>query len=238
MILEAAHKYYSKLHKDLLVMQHCIKNNIAVFITLLYILGSFAGVIYLATLLDNFSVDVFHHIELTDFLLALVSHPSLVLTYTGFIMIVAIAYAIELKRIPDPKKPTLWLKVYHCINYPVYLLNPIYSIFSALLLVLCIFSFSLAVSDSERIKDKITQRYSLSLNDPIQQNKTALLAEVQIVTSTARNLFVYDNKQDKLLIIPQNNIAALIPIIAVSNAVQKKPVTEQIKTDKAVIDKS
>jgi len=226
MILEAAHKYYSKLHEDLLVLQHYIKNNVAVFITLLYLLGSFSGVIYLATLLNNFSVDIFHHIELTDFLLALVSHPALVLTYTFFIMVIAIAYAIELKRMPELKKPTLWKKIYHGFNYPVYFLNPLYSIFSVLLLTLCFLSFSMAVSDSKRIKNKRTQSYSLSLNDPIQQNKTALLAEVQIVTSTARNLFVYDNKQNKLLIIPQNNIAALVPIIETKKAVEKAPATK------------
>ena len=67
MILEAAHKYYSKLHTDLIAIQHYIKNNVAVFITILYILGSFAGVIYLATLLNSFSVDVFNHIEFLIF---------------------------------------------------------------------------------------------------------------------------------------------------------------------------
>ena len=79
----------------------------------------------------------------------------------------------------------------------------------------------MAVSDSKRIKNKITQPYSLSLNDPIQQKKVTLLTEVQIVTSTARNLFVYDNKQEKLLIVPQNNIAALVPIIETNKAVKK-----------------
>ena len=86
--------------------------------------------------------------------------------------------------------------------------------------MLCFFSYSYAQTDSERIKEKITQPYSLSLNDPIQQNKTTLLPEVQIVISTARNLFVYDNRQEKLLIIPQNNIAALIPKV--------KPAVEQL----------
>lgn len=226
MILEAAHKYYSKLHEDLLILQHYIKNNVAVFITILYLLGSFAGVIYLATLLNNFSVDVFHHIELTDFLLALVSHPSLVLTYTFFIMVIAIAYTIELKRMPELKKPTLWKKIYHGFSYPAYFLNPLYSIFIALLLTLCFLSFSMAMSDSKTIKDKTTQSYSLSLNEPIQQNKTAILAEVQIVTSTARNLFIYDNKQNKLLIIPQNNIAALVPIIETNKTIEETPNTE------------
>jgi hypothetical protein len=226
MILEAAHRYYSKLHTELIAIQHYIKNNVAVFITILYILGSFAGVIYLATLLNSFSVDVFHHIELSDFLLALVSHPSLILSYTIFLIIVGLAYAIELKRMPELKKPTLWKKVYHGINYPVYLLNPIYSIFSILLLMLCFISFSLAVSDSKRINDKVTQSYSLSLNDPIQKNKITLLSDVQIVTSTSRNLFVYDNKQEKLIIIPQNNIAALVPIIETSKPVIKAPRTK------------
>jgi hypothetical protein len=141
-------------------------------------------------------------------------------------MVVAIAYAIELKRMPELKKPTLWKKIYHGFSYPVYFLNPLYSIFSVLLLTLCFFSFSMAVSDSNEIKNKITQPYSLSLNDPIQQKKITLLAEVQIVTSTARNLFVYDNKQEKILIIPQNNIAALVPIIETKKAVEKTPNTE------------
>ena len=223
MILEAAHKYYSKLHEDLLAIQHYIKNNVAVFITILYILGSFAGVIYLATLLNNFSVDVFQHIELTDFLLALVSHPYLVFTYTVLILLVATAYGLELKRLPDPKKPTFWQKIYHGISYPVYLLNPTFSIGAALFLLFCFLSFSLAQKDREKIKEKITQRYSLSLNDPIQQKQTSLLTDVQIVTSTSRNLFVYDNKQDKLLIIPQHNIAAIIPILEKNKPVKKKP---------------
>jgi hypothetical protein len=226
MILEAAHKYYSKLHTDLIAIQHYIKNNVAVFITILYILGSFAGVIYLATLLNSFSVDVFNHIELSDFLLALVANPTLVLMYTFFIFTVAFSYIWQLKRIPDPKKPTLLQKFYHGAFYPFLLINPTYSIATVLLVVLCIYPFLLAGKVSERIKDKITQPYSLSLNDPIQQNKTTLLDEVQIVTSTARNLFVYDNKQEKVLIIPQNNIAALEPIIVTNKAVEKAPTTE------------
>ena len=132
MILEAAHKYYSKLHTDLLAIQHYIKNNVAVFITILYLLESFAGVIYLATLLNNFSVNVFQHIELTDFLLALVSNPSLVFSYTIFLLVVAIAYAAELKKMPDPKNPTLLQKIYHGISYPIYSLNPTYSIITLL----------------------------------------------------------------------------------------------------------
>lgn len=229
MILEAANKYFVKLHSDLLAIQHYIKNNVTVFLTILYLLGSFSGIIYLATLLSSFSVNVFQHIELSDFLLALVANPRLILMYTFFILIVAFSYSWQLKRIPDPKKPTFLQKIYHGFSYPFYLLNPTYSIGTVLIVMLCFYSFILAQADSERIKDQITQRYSLSLNDPIQQNKTTLLTEVQIVTSTARNLFVYDNKQEKLLIIPQNNIAALIPFIKTEIAVKVKQAADLIK---------
>jgi hypothetical protein len=213
MILEAANKYYSTLHEDLHAIKHYIKHNLGVFITLLYLLGSFSGVIYLATLLNHFSVDVFQHIELTDFLLALISHPNLVFTYSCLIVFVAISISIELKRIHNPKKPTFWHKLYHGISYPFYLLNPTYSIITLLFLMLCWYSYIFANVHSEEIQQKKTQSYSISLNDPIQQNQTTLLINVQIVTSTARNLFLYDNKQEKILIIPQHNIAAVIPTI-------------------------
>lgn len=212
MILEAANKYYSRLHSDLLTIKDYIKHNPGIFITVLYLLGSFSGVVYLATLLNKFSVNVFHHIELSDFLLALVTNPVLVLMYTAFLTLAVIGHNWQIKRIPDPKKPTLWQKIYHGCTYPLLLLNPTYTLFIVLFFVLCSYSFTLAKDHSEDIKEKRTQRYSLSLNDPIQQNKTILINDIQIVTSTYRNLFVYDNKQDKLLIIPQHNIAAVIPL--------------------------
>ena len=226
MILEAAEKYYLQLKSDLHATQHYIKNNVGVFITILYLLGSFAGVIYLATLLNNFSVDVFQHIELSDFLLALVSNPSIVFSYAILIIFVAFAYHFELNRIPDPKKPTRLNKIYYGIAYPFFIIKPMYTMTALLLLPLCIYPYMTANTYSESIKNKTTQRYSLSLIDPIKVNQTNLLAEVQIITSTSRNLFIYDNKQEQLLIIPQNNIAALIPLIKADkvDAVKAEPV--------------
>lgn len=229
MILEAANKYYTKLHSDLLAIQHYIKHNVAVFITLLYLLGSIAGVVYLATLLSNFSVDVFQHIELSDFLLALLSHPKLVLFFILFIFTIGAACAIEVSRIPDPKKPTLLKKLYHALSYPLFLLNPTYSIATVCLLFLCLIPYYEANRFSQVLKNKNTQVYALSLNDSIQQGKINVLPEIQIVASTSRNLFVYDNKKAQLLIIPQNNVAAIIPIIKNglnANTANTKPILE------------
>ena len=69
----------------------------------------------------------------------------------------------------------------------------------------------LAYSHSKDIVNERTMSYHLSLNYPIAKSKVTQLQNVQIVASTMGNLFVYDNKQDKLLIISQENISALIP---------------------------
>ncbi len=229
MILEAANKYYVEMRSALLIIQHYIKNNLAVFITILYLIGSFAGVIYLATLLNNFSVDVFQHIELSDFLFALISNPSIILSYTGFILFTVIATRFEFSRIPDPNKPTLLKKIYYGFAYPLYLVKPTYLLVGMLLLPLCSYPYWTANAYSEAIKEKRTQSYSISLNDPIQKNQTNLLTEIQVITSTSRNLFIYDNKKDKLLIIPQNNIAALVPLLKAEITVEVKSANEQIK---------
>lgn len=221
MILEAANKYYSQLHSDLHAIKHYVQNNPGAFITILYLLGSVSGVIYLATLLNKFSVDVFHHIELTDFLLALLSNPMLVVLYTTYLALVTLLLKRQLNRIPDPKKPTLWQKIYHGFTYPLLLINPTISLIMVLFFMLCFYSFIIADSHSEKIFSKKTQTYSISLNDAIQSNKTNLLREVQIVTSTSKNLFIYDNKQEKLIIIPQHNIGAATPTF------KKNEVTKQ-----------
>jgi len=228
MILEAADKYYSKLHSDLHAIKNYIKHNLAVFITVLYLLGSFSGVIYLATLLNNFSVNVFQHIELTDFLLALLTHPLLVLTYSILIVVIAIAIRFELKQIHNSNKPTMFQKFYHTISYPVYLLNPTYSMIALLFSMLCWYSYQFANVHSKSILDNKTQSYSVSLNDPIQKNKATLLSNVQIVASTARNIFFYDNKQEKILIIPQHNIAAVIPEKKDESTVKAKTLIEKV----------
>ena len=105
--------------------------------------------------------------------------------------------------------------------------NPTYTIATICLFALCAYPYIQANLYSKKIKEKRTQSYSLSLNDPIQQNKTTLLIDVQIVASTSRNLFIYDNKQEKMLIIPQNNIASAVPNIKANNTIKIKPLANK-----------
>ena len=112
---------------------------------------------------------------------------------------------------PDPSKTTVLKKLYYGFCYPYYLLKPSYTAVLFLALIIPTYPTMLAYSHSKDIVNERTMSYHLSLNYPIAKSKVTQLQNVQIVASTMGNLFVYDNKQDKLLIISQENISALIP---------------------------
>ena len=211
MVIEAASKYYNQLNNDLKAVKNYIHNNFGVFLTILYLLGSLSGVVYLYVLLNNFSVDVFNFIEISDFLLALISNPLLITIYTTLIVITAIYFNWRSGHMPDPSKTTVLKKLYYGFGYPFYLLKPSYSVMLFLALIISTYPTMLAYSHSKDIINERTMSYHLSLNYPIAKSKVTQLQNVQIVASTMGNLFVYDNKQDKLLIISQENISALIP---------------------------
>jgi len=211
MVIEAASKYYNQLNNDLQAVKNYIHNNFGVFLTILYLLGSLSGVVYLYVLLNNFSVDVFNFIEISDFLLALISNPLLITIYTTLIVIIAIYLNWRSGHMPDPSKTTVLKKLYYGFGYPYYLLKPSYSVMLFLALIIPTYPTMLAYLHSKDIVNERTMSYHLSLNYPIAKSKVTQLQNVQIVASTMGNLFVYDNKQDKLLIISQENISALIP---------------------------
>ena len=224
MVIEAASKYYNQLNNDLKAVKKYIHNNFGVFLTILYLLGSLSGVVYLYVLLNNFSVDVFNFIEISDFLLALISNPLLITLYTTLIVITAIYFNWRSGHTPDPSKTNILKRLYYGFCYPYYLLKPSYTAVLFLALIIPTYPTILAHFHSKDIVNEKTMSYHLSLNYPIAQSKVTQLQNVQIVASTIGNLFVYDNKQDKLLIISQENISALIP-----NPHKEKTIKPEVK---------
>ncbi|KYL35373.1 hypothetical protein A2I98_07520 [Pseudoalteromonas agarivorans] len=222
MVIEAASKYYNQLNNDLKAVKKYIHNNFGVFLTILYLLGSLSGVVYLYVLLNNFSVDIFNFIEISDFLLALISNFLLITLYTTIIVLTAVYLNWRSGHMPDPSKTTVLKKLYYGFGYPFYLLKPSYSLMLFLALIISTYPTMLAHSHSKDIINERTMNYHLSLNYPIAQSKVTQLQNVQIVASTMRNLFVYDNKQDELLIISQENISALIPNLHQEKTIKPK----------------
>ena len=81
--------------------------------------------------------------------------------------------------------------------------------------------------DTDGLIEQFVEEYQQSKRLLTDQNniftvKLAQLQNVQIVASTMRNLFVYDNKQDELLIISQENISALIPNLHQEKTIKPK----------------
>ena len=222
MVIEAASKYYNQLNNDLKAVKKYIHNNFGVFLTILYLLGSLSGVVYLYVLINNFSVDVFNFIEISDFLLALISSPLLITIYTAIIVLTAIYLNWRSGHMPDPSKTTVLKRLYYGFRYPYYLLKPSYTAVLFLALIIPTYPTILAHFHSKDIVNEKTMSYHLSLNYPIAQSKVTQLQNVQIVASTMRNLFVYDNKQDELLIISQENISALIPNLHQEKTIKPK----------------
>ena len=222
MVIEAASKYYNQLNNDLKAVKKYIHNNFGVFLTILYLLGSLSGVVYLYVLLNNFSIDVFNFIEISDFLLALISNPLLITFYTTLIVITAIYFNWRSGHTPDPSKTNILKRLYYGFCYPYYLLKPSYTAVLFLALIIPTYPTILAHFHSKDIVNEKTMSYHLSLNYPIAQSKVTQLQNVQIVASTIGNLFVYGNKQDKLLIISQENISALIPNLHQEKTIKPK----------------
>ncbi|HDY93050.1 MAG TPA: hypothetical protein ENH67_04750 [Pseudoalteromonas sp.] len=222
MVIEAASKYYNQLNNDLKAVKKYIHNNFGVFLTILYLLGSLSGVVYLYVLLNNFSIDVFNFIEISDFLLALISNPLLITLYTTLIVITAIYFNWRSGHTPDPSKTNILKRLYYGFCYPYYLLKPSYTAVLFLALIIPTYPTILAHFHSKDIVNEKTMSYHLSLNYPIAQSKVTQIQNVQIVASTIGNLFVYDNKQDKLLIISQENISALIPNLHQEKTIKPK----------------
>ncbi|MDO6634656.1 hypothetical protein Q4540_07270 [Pseudoalteromonas carrageenovora] len=231
MVIEAASKYYNQLNNDLKAVKKYIHNNFGVFLTILYLLGSLSGVVYLYILLNNFSVDVFNFIEISDFLLALISNPLLITIYTTLIVITAIYLNWRSGHMPDPSKTTVLKKLYYGFGYPFYLLKPSYSVMLFLALIISTYPTILAYLHSKDIVNEKTMSYHLSLNYPIAKSKVTQLQNVQIVASTMGNLFVYDNKREKLLIISQENISALIPNLHQEKTIKPKSKAAQTHSD-------
>ncbi|MDO6462674.1 hypothetical protein [Pseudoalteromonas carrageenovora] len=178
MVIEAASKYYNQLNNDLKAVKKYIHNNFGVFLTILYLLGSLSGVVYLYVLLNNFSVDVFNFIEISDFLLALISNPLLITLYTAIIVITAIYFNWRSGHIPDPSKTNILKRLYYGFCYPYYLLKPSYTAVLFLALIIPTYPTILAYLHSKDIVNEKTMSYHLSLNYPITQSKVTQLQNV------------------------------------------------------------
>lgn len=208
--------FYVNLGVELRSFKNYALSNIGVIITALYFVGSIAGLLYLNILLEQFDVNVFNHIELSDYLSALLSNGTILVLITFFLITFSGVMSITLKREQKVKRNTWYNRLTSMLSMPFYLLSPLLSLVLASIMALFIFSWEQADRDAADIKSGFSEAYSLTLIYPIklESRDVTQLNSVSLVTSTNANLFVYNRESEQLVIVPHSNVAALVPILS------------------------
>ncbi len=215
--------YYLKLKNELIDFKEYALSNLGVVITMLYFIGSIAGLLYLKVLLDSFGIDVFNHIELSDYLLALLSNGQIMLAFTGYFSITSFLIFLSLKRDFQIKKDTKFNRIFCRLSAPLYAIPPLLSFIVVSIFILFSYSWTIADTDAQNVRKTNGETYNITLTYPINVGGADLsqLNNVNLLTSTNSNLFVFDRQLDQLIIVPHANVAALIPIFKRDEEVAK-----------------
>ncbi len=188
-----------------------------------YLTASVMGLIFTISLLDEFQFNALPYLELTDFLLAAITHPGTVFALLACIIsVVAVTWFERLCR-EKYVKYALWIDSYY--RSSAWLSNWV--------LLICLFAGYIGVAGtahvdklSQDIKAHQSEQFQLSLIYPIQpggSKEIRQLNDVQIITRSVSYLWIYH--QDQVKLIPHANVAALIPVFhkEIDKRQDKKP---------------
>ncbi|MDF3123541.1 hypothetical protein [Rheinheimera sp. 1928-s] len=200
-----------------------------------YLVASVMGLIFTISLLDEFQFYALPYLELTDFLLAAISHPKTILDLIIGIFSVAVAIWFERKCRNKYLRYAAWIdRYYHSTSW---LPNWVWG-FLAFVCYLFFASSKQVPEIAQAIKTHQTEQYQLSLIYPIQPGGEEIrqLNEVQIITRSVSYLWIYH--QDQVKLIPHANVAALIPVLnkELDEKAQLKTTEKAVKkADKAAV---
>lgn len=218
-----------KMDADLKTISRFFLKHPSLALTFGYLIASVMGLIFTISLLNKFQFDALPYLELTDFLLAAITHPRTVLAL--FLSVGSMVGLIWFERRCKRKyaKYAAWADKHSRSSmwFPNWLL---------LLLLLVIYLWIAGTAQVSRISQDIkthqTGQFQLSLIYPIQPGGKEIrqLNEVQIITRTVSYLWIYH--QDQVKLIPHANVAALIPVL------DKEPDKELDKKPEGKADKT
>ena len=196
-----------------------------------YLMASVMGMVFIVSLLAEFNFNALSYLELTDFLLAAITHPQVfVILLLGISGLVLTLVAERKLRQHFPGYES-WVDKYY--KSQMWLPNWLI-LCSALFLYVFYAGQAKAPLLAEQLKKHSTEQYQLSLIYPIQPGGKEIrqLNEVQIITRTVSYLWIYH--QDQVKLIPHANVAALIPVLDKGSGkkLDKKP---EGKADKPAV---
>ncbi len=199
-----------KMDADLNKLLRFFLKHPSLVLTFGYLIASVMGLIFTISLLDEFQFNALPYLELTDFLLAAITHPMTV--FALFACVFSVVVVTWFERLCREKyvKYALWIDSYY--RSSAWLSNWV--------LLICLFAGYIGVAGTAHV-DKLSQdikahqaeQFQLSLIYPIQPGGKEIrqLNEVQIITRTVSYLWIYH--QDQVKLIPHANVAALIPVL-------------------------
>ena len=188
-----------------------LKNHSTFSITLIYLFLSIVGLVHLIILSNFFDINILPHLEISDFILAPIRSPLVIV----FFLIISIGGWLGQKLELKLRKKKKVEKVYNKINKPFYSFNPLIT-YSIIISLLAFVSLNMSSELTyENIIEEKTQHYNISLTAQVElkSNQVEHLADVQIIADTVKYLWIYINDSGQIHAIPQKSIASLIPIM-------------------------
>lgn len=225
--LERQRQYDLRLRREVKKLKDYALSNVGVVITLFYFVTSLAGLFYLKLLLRQFDVNVFQHIELSDYLLALLSNGQIMAMFSVYALVLIIGTRLLYKSESKQIKDTFINRVIAFLSVPINMIPPVLGIAIGSVFTLLFYSYVIVDREVEALKEGKASSYDITLNYPVElsEGEHMRLRDVAIVTSTAANLFIYKKETQELVIIPHANVAGLVPKLKVKE--QKKLTVKQ-----------
>jgi|GEM_PF-3209684 len=206
--------------------QQFASENPSLTLTLLYLAISLMGLLFQTTLLYRFGLNVLPYLEISDFLLAALTHPEVVMVLALMVSVFVTLLAFErhcrkkmfryaqstessFQRWWIPQ-PTLWMPLMF-ISY----------------LVMAAWSNGNKLAENIRIGEGNQLEILLIYPLPQKEQKVMTLQGASLISHTASYLFVYHD--DRVKVLPHANVAAILPALhqdkqaEVSTPVQTQP---------------
>ncbi len=184
----------------------------SMILTFGYLLCSLLGMLFANRLFSFFDINILPYLELTDFILAALNHPWILLNVTGWLVFLVVLLGVDRYIRRHIRWYAAWSeKYYQPAQFKRY--NVI------VMFIPLLFLYNVAKMESanlaEKIKNNQQPKFNVSLIYPVQDGaKTLQFDQVQVIARTSSYLFIYVQQQVK--VIPHANVAVIVPLAPAS----------------------
>lgn len=206
-------EFYQQLGRSLSDTVAYIRQHPALVLSVLYLLASTCGLMYIHALLAQFEIDGLQHIELADFFLAVIAKPTPLVAWLGISLLVYGFYLLD-KRMRG--RWSWYCRFSDLSSKPFFKFNPLLVFVLMFGFFLYWYAMIVAQSDSTSIKEgkgpgfKVFTQYPIGY--PKKMPTRLILDDVQIIVSTSRYLWLFDKNNQQVLMLPHANVASIIPL--------------------------